>query len=146
MAIITANLALARSMYLHFLKKDSSMNESGNSPYYNTYNEERRRTVPTGGSRGRNRSQGGKRGIFDITLNSRVEHPQLAPGDPDNNVMWSECRRASSARSATASEIPLEPQIQKKTEFYVHEDAHSEGSNGDQIEVDERDPQAGKYS
>ena len=149
LAIIAANLALARSMYLHFLKRKSSLNESDHGPYYNTYEGGDRggRTAPTVGSHGRNRTNhGGKRGIFDITLNSRIEHPQLAPGNQDDNVVWSECRRASSAKSATASEIPLEPQIQKRTEFYVHEDGQSETSHADQIEaVDERGAKSQRY-
>lgn len=136
-AIIAANLALARSMYLHFSNRRSSLNESDQRAYYTHQERQAGGRAGTIGSHGRQRSNGGKRGIFDITLNSRADATQLAPGDPEDNVVWSECRRASSTRSATASEIPLEPQIQTKTEFqfFVQSDGHSEMSNGGQIEA-----------
>lgn len=134
-------------MYLHFLQRQSSLNKSDPGPYYTYEGNQRGPTVPTVGSHGRNQTIGrGKRGIFDITLNSQIEHPRIAPGNHDDNLVWSECRRASSARSATASEIPLEPQIQKRTEFYVHEDGLSETSHADQIEVaEERGSEGQRY-
>lgn len=130
-------------MYLHFFGQPSSLNQSDGTPYY-SYNNEPRGTAPTQGSHARRDKPKGKRSIFEVTLNSRAG-TQLQPGDPDDNVMWSECRRASSTKSATASEISLEPQIQKKTEFYVQEDGHSETSNPDQIEAYGNNPKSRRY-
>ena len=119
-------------MYLHFFGGSSAGRDpSSGTPYYSYDNQER----GTAAHESRARNKKGKKGRFDVTLNSQMG-TQLQPGDPEDNVMWSECRRTSSAKSTTASEIPLEPQIQKKTEFYVHEDGHSETSNPDHMETD----------
>lgn len=70
-----------------------------------------------------NNARSHKRSIFDMTVDTKMDaEDSLTYMGTEDNAVWAECRRASSARSGTASEIPLEPQIQKRTEVHVHED------------------------
>ena len=121
LAIITANLALSRSVYLYFFKKSSDQYRSTAAPH-----------EPSDGQRSATRKgsdQRRKRSIFDVTLGSTMG-TQL-PGLEAEDHFVSECRRGSSTKSAADSEYPLEPQIRKKTEFYVHEEAEESGSSNE---------------
>ena len=122
LAIITANLALSRSVYLYFFKKSSDQHRSTAAPY-----------EPSDGQRSAGTRKGSdqrrKRSIFDVTLGSTLG-TQL-PGLEAEDHFVSECRRGSSTKSAADSEYPLEPQIRKKTEFYVHEEAEESSSSND---------------
>ena len=130
-AIITANLALSRSIFLHFYRKHSSPNASRASPYYETSAPRR-----SGSTRNPNHSRR-MRGLFDMSLGSAMGRSQQLTGrDAENNHMTSDCRRASSSHSMAGSEIPLEPQIRKKTEFYVLEEAESTSDGAIHIEGD----------
>jgi hypothetical protein len=125
LAIIGANLALGRSIFL-FLRGDlenelNRTHTSSNNRYYNNtggavgYNSSERRT---------NNTHSHKRSIFDTTTDTKhdAEDSLTTYMGAEDNQVWSECRRASSARSGTTSEIPLEPQIQMRTDVHIHED------------------------
>ncbi|KAK3725880.1 hypothetical protein LTR37_000028 [Vermiconidia calcicola] len=138
LAIIAANLALVRSMYLYFRGDTSASvlgsSENAHGPY----------GYPNGGTgdhsvEGSRSRRGRKRSIFDITLDTRNGTRQSRVDQPDDNVVWSECRRASSAQSNTASEAPLDPQIRKKTELYIHEDESSESSHTGRVDLDRKE-------
>lgn len=123
LAIIGANLALGRSIYLYLRgdlgKELNRTHASSSNRYYNNnsggaYNSNSNRSANT-------RSH--KRSIFDMTNDTKMDAEEsLTYMGTEDNAVWSECRRASSARSGTASEIPLEPQIQKRTDVHIHDD------------------------
>lgn len=134
LAITAANLALARSMFFYLRGK---FNDDVISSTYHDYSNSDA-PYASNGSRS-NHSRSKKRSIFDMTVDSKIGTDSVRRSHlrSDDNVVWSTCRRASSTQSATASEIPLEPQIQKRTEVHVHEDARSlhEG-DADAVELD----------
>jgi hypothetical protein len=117
-AIITANLALSRAIYLLLVKKQLSSTPASNRDFSG-----RRTGEGTIGSQTTRK----KINLFDTTASDFGT--QLAGENPANNMISSECRRASSAKSTADSDIPLEPGIQMRTNFYMHEEVDSKSDD-----------------
>lgn len=102
LGIIAGNLALSRSVYFFFFgEKTPSSHPTG---YVNSYANSQSRSA---------------------YLNSRLRFDNAGPGATDTYIR---SERRPSVKS-DHSDIPLEPGIQKRTEFWVsEEDANSEAS------------------
>jgi hypothetical protein len=113
-AIVAANLAVSRSI-LHHLRNHRSVSFVAHTvtKFYS-----KNRT----GSRKKNNQI--RKHSWPLDTSTYNFGTTLTNHNTSANVISVDCRRASTPRSVADSDIPLEPRIQKKTEFVVTEEGH----------------------